>query len=74
MALNKSYKYRLLKQINPTVESLEKEMNRLGELGYRHVGQIEAGPHVVMELEGIRTDEGTVGAFQAAGLKVKGKK
>jgi hypothetical protein len=74
MAANKSYKYKLLKQSPGTIPDLEDEMNRLGQLGYRHVGEIESVPHVVMELEGIRTDEGTAGAFQAAGLKVKGKR
>ena len=36
-------------------------MNKLGQLGYRHVGQIEAGPCVVMELEGVRTDTARIG-------------
>jgi hypothetical protein len=84
MALNKSYKYKMIQGktadlLDQTSDlnadaALQSQMNKLGEMGWRFVSLLPSGGGLLMELEGVRTDAGTAGAFQAAGLKVKGKK
>jgi hypothetical protein len=56
MTVNKSYKYKQLRQALGNAMDLDGAMYKLAQLGYRHVGQIEADTHVVTELEGIAND------------------